>query len=321
MPLFVSTHALNVYSAMAMELDTLRWLVAVADGSTVTEVAARYHTTQPAVSRGLQRLSSEIGAPLTERIGRRLMLTFAGEIVVEAGRRALTELDAAVHAVANADQPETGLVRFGFLSRHGTWLIPQLVAAFREEYPAAQVLLRHDGAERIISALMDGELDLLITEAPSVSDLEFFPLFEDHFVVAVHDDHPLAARRSIEVIELSNEPWVLQPTGYGTRQIVQQISSEAGINPVLAFEDHDIATLRALIGAGVGIGLFADRPAGPPGVTYVPLRPQLRRTIGLLMRLSHRIPHAASAFAELVIDKAPAIAAQSSSEHAACVRR
>lgn len=295
-----------------MELDALRWLIAVAEGSTVTEVAARYHTTQPAVSRGLQRLSSQIGAPLTERAGRRLTLTFAGEIVAEAGRRTLTELDAALHAVADADKPETGLVRFGFLSRHGTWLVPQLVAAFRKEHPAARVLLRHDGAERILRALIAGELDLLITEAPSSPNLGFLPLFDDELVVAVPDGHRLGTRHSIRVVELSREPWVLQPMGYGTRQIVQQICAEVGIDPVLAFEDHDIATLRALIGAGVGIGLFADRPAAPPGVTYVPLRPRLRRTIGLLTRLNHTIPGAATAFAELVIKRAPAIAAQSS---------
>jgi DNA-binding transcriptional LysR family regulator len=295
-----------------MESHALRWLVAVADGSTVAEVAARHHTTQPAVSRGLQRLSGEVGVALTERVGRRLALTFAGEIVADAGRRMLAELDAALRAVAEADDPETGLVRLGFLSPLGTWLVPDLVAAFRDLHPAARVQLRHDGADRILNALVRGELDLLLTETPPVSSaLAFSPLFDDEVVLAVPSDHRVAGRRSVRVAELAGEAWVVQPEGYGTRRLMQQICAEAGIEPGLAFEDHDLATLRALIAGGNGIGLFADRPAPPAGVTYVPLRPRLGRTVGLVTHPGHTVPRAAAAFAALVANVAPAAAARS----------
>jgi len=294
-----------------MESHVLRWLVAVADGSTVAEVAARHHTTQPAVSRGLQRLSAEVGTTLTERTGRRLTLTFAGEIVADAGRRMLAELDAALRAVAEADDPRTGLVRLGFLSPLGTWLIPQLVSAFRNAHPTGRIELRHDGADRILDALLRGELDLLITEAPPDSPtLAFSPLFDDELVIAIPDLHRLAARRSVRLTELADEPWVLQPEGYGTRRRAQQICAEAGFEPVLAFEDHDLATLRALVGAGSGIGLFANRPGPPAGVTYVPLRPRLHRTVGLATRPSHTIPRAAAAFAALIVEQAPIAAAR-----------
>lgn len=296
-----------------MESHTLRWLVAVADGSTVAEVAARHHTTQPAVSRGLQRLSGEVGTALTDRVGRRLVLTFAGEIVADAGRRMLAELDAALRAVAEADNPETGLVRVGFLSPLGTWLVPELIAAFRDLHPAARVQLQHDGADRILNALLRGELDLLLTEAPPATrSLAFSPLFDDELVLAVPHDHRLARRRSVRVAELAGEPWVVQPEGYGTRRLVRRICAEAGIEPVLAFEDHDLATLRALIGGGNGIGLFADRPGPPAGVSYVPLRPRLRRTVGLVTHPGHTVPRAAAAFAALVAKLAPATAARPS---------
>lgn len=294
-----------------MESHALRWLVAVADGSTVAEVAARHHTTQPAVSRGLQRLSGEVGIALTERVGRRLALTFAGEIVADASRRMLGELDAALRAVAEADDPATGLVRLGFLSPLGTWLIPELLAGFRDRFPAARVQLRHDGADRILSALVRGELDLLLTEAPPPAlALAFSPLFDDELVLAVPDGHRLARRRSVRVAALAGEPWVVQPEGYGTRRLVERISAEAGIEPVVAFEDHDLATLRALIAGGSGIGLFADRPAAPAGITHVPLSPRLRRVVGLVTHPGHTVPRAAAAFAALVAERAPATAAR-----------
>ena len=295
-----------------MELHALRWLVAVADGHTVGEVAARHHTTQPAVSRGLQRLSGEVGTALTERVGRRLALTFAGEIVADTARRMLTELDAALRAVAEADDPKTGLVRLGFLSPLGTWLVPNLLIAFRDLHPAARIELRHDGADRILTALLRGELDLLISQAPPMTpDLAFSPLFQDELVLAVSDQHRLARRRTVRVAELPGEQWVVQPEGYGTRRLVQQICTEAGIEPVIAFEDHDLATLRALIASGSGIGLFADRPAPPAGVTYIPLRPRLRRTVGLVTRPGHTISRAAATFAAFIVKRTPAAAHRS----------
>jgi DNA-binding transcriptional LysR family regulator len=295
-----------------MESHVLRWLVAVADGDTVAEVAARHHTTQPAVSRGLQRLSAEVGAPLTERVGRRLALTFSGEIVVDAARRILTELDAALRAAQQANNPETGLVRLGFLSPLGTWLIPQLLTAFRDLHPTARVQLRHDGADRILDALTHGELDLLITETPPVTPgVAFSPLFHDELVLAVGDQHPLARRRTIRVAELAGEPWVLQPKGYGTRRLAKQICETAGIELVIAFEDHDLATLQALIASGSGIGLIAARPAPPAGITYLPLAPRLRRAVGLVTCSSHTIPPTAAAFAALTLERAP-VAARSS---------
>jgi LysR family transcriptional regulator, transcription activator of glutamate synthase operon len=290
-----------------MDSQALRWLVAVADGSTVADVAAHHHTSQPAVSRGLQRLSGEVGTALTERVGRRLTLTFAGKIVADAGRRMLAELDAALRAVEEANDPDTGLVRVGFLSPLGTWLMPELLASFRDLHPGARVQLRHDGADRILNALLLGELDLLITEAPPPSAaLAFAPLFDDQLVLAVPDSHRLAGRRSVRVAELAEEPWVVQVDGYGTRRLAEQLCAEADIELTVAFEDHDLATLRALIGAGGGIGLFADRPAPPAGVTHVPFKPRLHRTVGLVTRPGHTIPQAAATFAALVAESCQA---------------
>lgn len=293
----------------AVESQALRWLVAVADGSTVAEVAALHHTSQPAVSRGLQRLSGEVGTALTERIGRRLALTFAGEIVADAGRRMLIELDEALRAVAEANDPETGTVRLGFLSPLGTWLVPEMLAAFRALHPAARVQLRHDGSAHVLGALLAGELDLLISEAPPVTlGLAFSPLFDDELVIAVADGHRLAGRRGVRVAELADETWVVQPEGYGTRRLMKQICAEAGLEPAFAFEDNDLATLGALIGSSSGIGLFASRPEPPAGVTYVPLKPRLRRTVGVVTRPGHTVPRAAAAFAALVATQAPAAA-------------
>jgi DNA-binding transcriptional LysR family regulator len=273
-----------------MELETLRWLVEVADGATVTETAARFHTTQPAVTRALQRLGRQHATPLTERDGRRLKLTYAGEIVVAAARRALAELDAAAAAVKEASDPATGTVRLGFLSPLGHAVVPSLLTGFRRQHPLVNFKLRQDGAERISAALQQGELDLLLSDVPSSPSFSWEPLIDEEIVIAVASAHPLATRRQVRVAELSQEQWVLMNPGFGLRARVEQLCGEAGFSPQVAFEGHDLTTLYALIASGSGIGLFArgaafddSGPAPvPAGIRELQLVPRQRRKVGLI---------------------------------------
>jgi DNA-binding transcriptional LysR family regulator len=295
-----------------MDTNTLRWLVAVADGATVAEAAARGHTTQPAVTRGLQRLGAEVGVALTERVGRRLQLTFAGEIIAAAARRMLMELDAGTRALAEANDPRAGTVRLGFLSPLGAWLIPALLSEFRAQWPGVTFELRYDGVVRTLAALRTGSLDLLITARPDDPGLAWRSLFREELVLAVPAGHRLAARRRVRVAELAQEPWVLQSEDYGLRQRAEALCAAAGFAPRVALEGQDLTTLFALIAAGSGIGLFAVRPLPPAGVARVSLSPRAEREVGLVLRAGAVIPAAARAFVELAQTRVPELAAGAS---------
>jgi LysR family transcriptional regulator, transcription activator of glutamate synthase operon len=292
---------------MSMDIETLRWFVAVADGATVGDTADEYRASQPAVSRGLQRLSVELGTPLTERAGRRLRLTPAGQLLVGPARRAVAELDEAARAVAEASDPASGTVRLGFLSPLGTWLVPKLLLALRTERPRVRFVLRHDGASRILDALLDGELDLLLSIDPGLGRCRWEPLFADELAVSVADNHPLADRAEIALTELRDEPWVLQVPGHGLRQQAEELCRMAGFTPRIAFEGHDLSTLYALIGAGSGIGVFTTRPAPPAGVRHIRLSPPVYRTVGLVsVAGAVRVP-SVDAFADLVRSLVPRV--------------
>jgi LysR family transcriptional regulator, transcription activator of glutamate synthase operon len=263
---------------------TLRCFVSVADGATVGDTAAAFHASQPAVTRALQRLSAEVGGVLTERAGRRLRLTAAGRALLPRVRRALAEIDEGVRAVADAHDPAGGTVRLGFLSPLGTWLVPDLLQAFRLERPRVRFELRQDGADRILQALEAGDLDLLLSSPPSGASFAWEPLFREELVLTVPPGHRLASRRRVRVAELSDETWVLHAPGYGLRRYVDELCAAAGFEPQTAFEGHDLATLLALIAAGSGIGLFPATTAGPgmDGVRQVHLSPPQHRQVGIV---------------------------------------
>jgi len=283
-----------------MEIEALRWLVAVADGATVSDTARAAHTTQPAVTRALQRIAREFGVPLTEPAGRRLRLTFAGTLVADAARTIVREYDEAHRAVREYDDPHGGTVRLGFLSPLGTWLIPRLLAEFHATHPAVRFELRHDGVTRILSAVAEGELDLAIASEPDDPHLRWEPLFDEELKLAVPATHRLAARRRVRIDELADERWVLLPDGYGLRARAQELCAAAGYAPAAAFEGPDLGTLHALVGAGSGIGLFPALPPPPPSVRQIALSPRVVRSVGLVDVPGRVAPRAALAFAETV---------------------
>ena len=295
-----------------MEIETLRWLVSVADGATVGDTARGAHTTQPAVTRALQRIGREVGVPITEPAGRRLRLTFAGTILADAARAILREYDDALRAVSEANDPHGGTVRLGFLTPLGSWLIPQLLSEFHATHPAVRFELRHDGVTRILRALADGELDVALSSAPEDPQLRWEPLFDEELKLAVPAAHRLAGRRRVRVQELADEPWVLFPDGYGMRAHVEGLCRAAGFEPAAAFEGPDLGVLHALIGAGSGVGLFPVMPAPPASVRQIALSPRLGRVVGLVDVPGRVQPRAAVAFAQAVRAYATALTAESS---------
>jgi DNA-binding transcriptional LysR family regulator len=283
-----------------VDVRSLRWFLAIADGATVSQTATASHTSQPAVTRALHGLAAEFGVPLTERVGRRLRLTFAGEILAGHARTMLRAYESARREIAEANNPDAGTVRLGFLSPLGTWLLPQLLATFNRDHPAVSFELRHDGASRIRQALLEGDLDLLISTDPHSPGACWEPLFAEELVVVLPSAHRLASRQRISITELARERWVLLPPGYGLRRRAEEICRAAGFEPIVGFEGHDLATLHALIGAGSGVGLFPTNPQPGAEARSIPLSPPATRTVGLATIRDRTRPRSAEAFAALV---------------------
>jgi LysR family transcriptional regulator, transcription activator of glutamate synthase operon len=276
-----------------VKVETLRWFVSVADGRTVTDTAARFHATQPAVTRGLRRLEAATGAALFEPAGRRLRLTPAGELLRSAAQRAIAELDGARDAIAARRDPEAGTVRLGFLAPLGVDVVPELLHAFRAAHPKVDFELRQDGAERIHRALVDGALDVLLTAPRAASPgVRWDSLFTDEIVVAVGRSHPWHDRETVDVRELAGEPLVLMAPGYRIREIADELLAGAGITPRVAFEGHDLLTLYGLIGADCGVGVYPRSGARADRVRELPLTPRTDRPVGLAWcpeRQSHAV--------------------------------
>lgn len=281
----------------------LQLLATLRSTGNVTRTAEILGVPQPTVSRRIAALGQALGAPLTVPDGRGVRLTRAAELLAAAAERALPVVDAGARLAREEIEPESGRVVLGFLHLLGRSLVPRLLRAYREQAPSARFTLVQGSLQDMVDRLVSGELDLALL-APVVADdrLETAVLDEQPIHLSVPAGHRLAGRNSVRVAELAEEPFVLLEPGYGLRRITDDLCAAAGFTPKVAFEGQESDTVRGLVGAGLGVALLPRfEPGAPAGVAEVPLRPPVRRTIGLAWRAGEPLPPAVRAFRDQVV--------------------
>src|SRR4051794_27303162 len=145
-----------------MNTDELRWFAALAERQHMTATARELHISQPALSRAIGRLEAGLGVPLFDRRGRVLALNHHGRRYLPHARRALEELDAGAGAIADVADAEHGELRLWFLHTLGSWLVPSLVGAYREDHPGVRFRLAQRGTVAMLAAFDAGDADLLV---------------------------------------------------------------------------------------------------------------------------------------------------------------
>lgn len=285
-----------------MEIQQLRYVVAVADAGTFTAAARRSYVAQPSLSQSVQRLERELGVALFTRTGRSVHLTAAGEALVAAARPVLRGFDAVtaeVDAVAGVLAGHLDLVALPTLAVDP---LAPLVGAFRRRHPGVTVRLAHpDGTEDLLRAVRDGDRELGITERPPSHDgLVVVPLGRQELVVAVPPGVPVP--ETLRPVDLAAHPIIAQPEGRSTRTLLDQMLRAVGVEPTIAVETDLRELVVPLVQGGAGVALL-PRPvaeqARPLGVQVRSLRPAVWRDLAVVHRTGTPSPAARAFLAEL----------------------
>jgi LysR family cyn operon transcriptional activator len=287
-----------------MEMRHLRYFVALSDCLSFTRAAERVHVTQSTLSHQIRQLEEEIGQPLFERIGKKVVTTEAGELLRGFAARALREVDQGVALLKPGAGNLTGKVRIGATHTFNIGLIPECVSLFLARHPTVRISVEELSAEVICDRLQVGELDLGIAYRPEdPSDLWFEPLYNEEMVFVVSNSHPLAGRKRIRMVELHRQDLVLISTSFSTRTMLDECFRACGAEPTVVAEMSTVAPMLALvartqIGSIVAINAV---PEGMPGLTVIPLEsPTPTRTPGILWRLGEAKPVFVQSFAVIL---------------------
>ena len=242
-----------------MDTTALRWFQLVADGYTVTEVSDVFGVSQPGVSRALARLEQEVGTPLLRRSGRVLRMTHAGAAFKRHVDSLVNDLDDGLAAVDEIVDPEGGVATVAFPLSLGSWLVPEVVRAFRQEHPRVRVVLQRTAvgeSGRVSQALATRRADVELTAHRVVGQgVEWRRILVEPLVLAVAVGHPLAGRDAVALAEVAGEPFVVRRAPSGMRTQTLALCAAAGFEPQVSFEADDLPTVRGLVAAGLGVAV------------------------------------------------------------------
>jgi len=257
-----------------MELNQLRYTVAVADTGNFTRAAERSHVTQPSLSQQILNLEREIGHKLFHRLGRKAVLTEAGVVFLERARRILFEIENASKELS--DHPALDRrITVGSIPTVAPYLLVPLIARCRKEHPNLTIHLREDFRSDLVRAVVDGDLDLAIVSHP-VKDhrLSIEPLMTEPLLLIVGKNHPFASRSEISVADLAEETFVTMGDSSTLAGQIRSFFGDHNFGPKIGYRCAQVATLKAFVAMGAGISILpqVDRlPEDRDTLTYLRL--------------------------------------------------
>ncbi len=240
-----------------MEIRQLKAFLAIAETKTFTAGARRVNVTQAAISMQIRQLEDELGLRLFTRTPRRVILTEAGEHLLERARKILREHDAAVAEIAELAGAEHGRLRIGSASAmFATHQLPSILQNLRETYPNAEITVSSGTSQALVDKILHGDVDIAFVSLP-VENLHVTTdlLFSDEIVAITHPAHSLADKRSISAAGLAVEPLILGEKGGNTRRLIDDFFDAANVHPNVVMELSRQEAINQMVENNMGVGI------------------------------------------------------------------
>jgi DNA-binding transcriptional LysR family regulator len=289
-----------------VQIQQLRYFLAVADVRHFTRASAELGVAQATLSKQVSALEHDLGAPLLRRARGNITLTPAGEALLPLARRILADVDTARRDVQDLTGLRRGRVRIGATPSLLSSLVADALAAFHEDFPGIELGVTQGGSRDLTGDLASGELDFALIVLPLQEgdpSLETTPLLSEELMVATSVERPLPLwHGEVRVSDLRTRPLVMFRKGYELRDATITAWRRAGLEPRFAIEGGEMDAVLRFVEAGLGIAVVPSVVLpGRPGLVGYPLaRPGLRRTVALARRRDVQPTHAAREFGAML---------------------
>lgn len=292
-----------------MDLHRLEIFCKVAELKSFTLAAEALHLSQPTVSEHIRSLEEMVGDKLVERLGRELHLTSAGQVLLRYAQKLLHLRDEARQALADLRGELLGQLNIGASTIPGSYLLPQVIGAFKARHPAIHITLKIANTAAVADMVLKGEIGLgMVGSLLPEKRLRFEEVYLDELTLAVHPQHPWAQRGEVTLSELYGQPYILRERGSGTQMAVKEILEAHGLDfqkLTVAAEMPNTEAVRQSIKAGVGLSILS-RLAVAAELAYgdlvaVKIRDvDLHRPLFLVQRQGRTLPLVYATFSTLL---------------------
>jgi len=247
-----------IYNASIMDIRGLEVFLSVAKHLNYTRAGEELNLSQPSVSIRIKQLEDELGMKLFEQLGKKVALTDAGLLLVPHARRVIAAIEDAKQALGELQGLERGSLRIGASTTPGMYLIPQIIARFKERYPKIEIHLGIKDTKQVEEGVIRNEFDFGFVGGHLVGDeVDVVAWITDQLVLVVGLKHPLAKKKSIKVADLRKEKFILRELGSATRSTIASHLQKSNLAVQTVMEMENPESVKKAVQSGLGIAFIS----------------------------------------------------------------
>ena len=281
-----------------MDIDELHAFLSVARQGSFSLAAETLHLTQPAVSKRIAALEQTLDTRLFDRIGRRIILTEAGQTLLERAEKILADVDDTRRAITNLAGEVRGRLSIATSHHIGLHRLPPVLRQFTRRYPQVQLDLCFMDSEAACRAVAHGELELAVVTLPfeQDADLILIPTWSDPLALVTAPDHPLRGHAHLTLAQLAEYPAILPAAGTFTRELIERSFLEPGLPLHVSLETNYLETIKMMVSIGLGWSLLPQTMVDRSLYVHRLKSLQVIRRLGIVHHAQRTLSNAARAF-------------------------
>ncbi|MBD8004106.1 LysR family transcriptional regulator [Bacillus norwichensis] len=272
-----------------MDIQKLKYFIAVVENGTVSKAAKVLNMTQPPLSMLLKKFEDEIGIQLFRREGKRLYLTDSGQLVYQRGIELLASSEAILQEAREYQQDHRGTVSIGCAAVANFSLIPEVIKRMNDRSINIVTHVKEGSPPYILDHLRFHKLDIgMVRNVYNRNDLITTKLFTEPVMVALPSGHPLAGKKSVALEELQDENFLLHHSSYeyNISDTIIMECKKRGISPNIVYWGTETLPMLGMVKAGMGIAFPPKSVIKSVGVELPPLvelcSPAITTTLNLV---------------------------------------
>lgn len=209
----------------------LKVFQSVARNLSFTKASQELFISQPAISKHVQELEKEYNVRLIERLGNKIQLTKAGQLLLDHANKILKNYQKLNYDMNALQQNTTGELRIGASTTISQYVVPEMIAAFHRQFPDVRISMLSGNSREIEYALSSDRIDIGMVEGViRQPQLKYTSFMDDELVAIVRSDNTQLTKESISLAELKSIPIVIREFGSGTLDVIQQALKRQGIS-------------------------------------------------------------------------------------------
>lgn len=287
-----------------MDLLQLKYFQTVSRTEHITKAAEELHISQPSLSKIISKLEKDLGVSLFDHKGRQIKLNIYGKAFLPRVNRIFMELEDGMHELSDIKEKESNKVSVAI---NVMSFFPEICKEYLKLFPSTCIHQASGTLMEIRQQLETGKIDYCISSPPvKAPDIECSNLYTEELCLIVPKEHRFADRKSIQLVAAADEPFVCVKEGSGMRELTENLCSQAGFRPNIAFESDSSSRTAELVTIGFGIALHPAPLRKEPefdNLIFLHIdKPVCTREIGLSYIKNHYMSKSAKQFKDFTID-------------------